>query len=32
MQTLTTLHLSGNEIRDEGAQHVSVALQSNKVS
>jgi hypothetical protein len=32
MQTLTTLHLSLNEIGADGAHHLSDALQSNKVS
>ncbi len=31
IQTLTSLDLSENEIGDEGARHLSVALQSNKV-
>ena len=31
MQTLTTLDLSGNQIGDKGAEHLSGALLQNKV-
>ena len=30
-QTLTTLHVSGNEIGDEGAEHLTEPLKSKKV-
>ena len=31
MQTLATRHLEGNNIGDEGAQHLADALQVNRV-